>query len=119
MEKVVFTTSGDGYWSNVAKDVTVVDMSIGYCDEDKKFGELCVYFDTATWNVQQDGLIYTDSKFESMLQGFLCEHGLDGNDVEYSEQGMQGDNYVSLDCGAKFIKTWEAKFGKIKATAFH
>jgi hypothetical protein len=43
---------------------------------------------------------------------FLDEHGLSAN-VTYSEQGMQGDNYVSLDVGANFITSWEAKFGEL------
>jgi hypothetical protein len=30
-----------------------------------------------------------------------------GDDVDYSEQGMQGDNYVSFDVGAKFLKSWK------------
>jgi hypothetical protein len=36
---------------------------------------------------------------------------LHGADVGYSEQGMQGDDYVSLDVGESFIASWEAKFG--------
>jgi hypothetical protein len=110
MQKVIFNTAGDGYWSNVAKAVTIVDMQLGYVSDELDFGELRVYFDTKTWNVNKDGLIYTDSKFESMLQALLCEHGIDGNDVSYSEQGMQGDNYVSLDVGKKFLASWAKKF---------
>jgi len=109
MQKVIFNTSGDGYWSNVAKAVTIVDMQLGYVSDELDFGELRVYFDSS-WNVNDHGLIYTDSKFESMLQAFLCEHGIDGNDVEYSEQVMQGDNYVSLDVGKKFLASWAKKF---------
>jgi hypothetical protein len=32
-------------------------------------------------------------------------------DLCYSEQGMQGDNYVSLDVGAEFLDSWARKFG--------
>ena len=110
MDKVVLSTSGDGYWSDRAKDVEVVNFKLGYVADEKDFGELCVYFNTEKWKVDEDGLIYTDSKFLSMLQAFLCENGLDGNDVEYSEQGMQGDDYVSCDVGEAFLKTWAAKF---------
>ena len=110
MTQVTFNTAGDGYWSNVAKAVAVTNMSIGYCNDECDFGELRVYFDTKCWNDTADGVIYTDSKFLSMLQAFLCEQGLDGNDVDYSEQGMQGDDYVSLDVGAKFLATWAKKF---------
>ena len=110
MEKVVFNTSGDGYWSDVAKPVEVVDMRLGYVAEDKEFGELRVYFNTDTWNVNVDGLIYTDKQFKIDLQNFITAHGL-VVDLCYSEQGMQGDDYVSLDVGADFIASWEAKFG--------
>ena len=110
MAQVNFETSGDGYWSTAAKDVKIVDMQIGYCNDEGDFGELRVYFDTADWNVNTDGLIYTDSLFLSYLQDFCNEHGLAGNDVDYSEQGMQGDNYVSLDVGAAFLATWSQKF---------
>lgn len=113
MEKVVFNTCGNGYWSRERKAVTIVDMQLGYVDDEKDFGELRVYFDTKTWNINKDGLIYTDGQFEEELQAFLDSHSLKGSDVSYSEQGMQGDDYVSLDVGKKFIKTWEAKFGEI------
>ena len=112
---VIFNTDGKrGLWSNVAKPVEIVDMRIGYCDEEKDFGELCVFFNTATWNVEEDGLIYTDGGFKAEMQAFLTAHGLAGADVDYSEQGMQGDDYVSCDVGKAFIASWEAKFGAIK-----
>ena len=107
---VVFNTCGDGYWSEVAKAVRVTGMSLGYVAEDKEFGELRVYFNTDDWDVNVDGLIYTDKGFYTDLQAFIKLHGL-VVDLSYSEQGMQGDDYVSLDVGAEFIASWEAKFG--------
>ena len=96
MDKIVFNTKGDGYWSTVAKAVEIVDMKLGYVDSDGDFGELCVYFNTDTWDVNKDGLIYTDGQFKRDLVHFLAQQGL-ALDVDYSEQGMQGDNYVSFD----------------------
>jgi len=113
MTKVVFNTNGRGYWSNKAKAVEIVDMRINYVSEDKDFGELCVYFNTATWDVNTDGLIYTDKQFRTELNAFLTAHGL--ATAEYSEQGMQGDNYVSLDVEGDFISAWEAKFGVLES----
>jgi hypothetical protein len=110
MDRVVFNTAGDGYWSNVSKDVEVTDMKLGYVSDEQDFGELRVYFDTDTWNVNKDGLIYTDSKFKQDLMKFVKEQGL-VVDLCYSEQGMQGDNYVSLDVGAEFLDSWARKFG--------
>ena len=113
MTKVIFNTDGKrGLWSNVAKAVEIVDVQVSYCDEEKDFGELRVYFNTATWDVNEDGLIYTDNGFKAEMQTFLTAHGLAGADVDYSEQGMQGDDYVSCDIGKKFIASWEAKFGE-------
>ena len=113
MQTVTFNTNGTGYWSRTAKAVDIVDMRLGYVANDKQFGELCVYFavDDFTancWDVNVDGLIYTDKLFEAELNAFLATHGLPA--VSYSEQGMQGDNYVSLDVGGDFLRLWEAKF---------
>ena len=110
MDRVVFSTAGDGYWSNVSKDVEVTDMQLGYVSDEQDFGELRVYFDTDTWDVNKDGLIYTDSRFKQDLMQFVKQQGL-VVDLCYSEQGMQGDNYVSLDVGAEFLDSWARKFG--------
>ena len=112
MQTVTFNTNGKGYWSNVQKTVRIVDMRLGYVSDEKDFGELCVYFNTADWDVNKDGLIYTDKQFKAELNAFLTAHGL--GTADYSEQGMQGDNYVSLDVEADFIAKWDAKFNAIK-----
>ena len=112
MKAVIFNTAGDGYWSRTAKSVEITDMRLGYVADDKEFGELCVFFNTATWDVNTDGLIYTDSQFKQDLMKFVTEHGL-VVDLCYSEQGMQGDDYVSLDVGKDFLASWEAKFGEV------
>jgi N-dimethylarginine dimethylaminohydrolase len=99
-------TAGDGYWSNKAKAVEVTRLVLTYTNDELDFGELCVYFNTATWDVDKDGLIYTDSLFKEELRELLGDLGFDASDVDYSEQGMQGDNYVSLDVGECFINTF-------------
>ena len=109
MKAVQFKTNGKGLWSNAKKKVTIVDMKLGYIDEDKDFGELCIYFDDS-WKVDEDGLIYTDRQFEKDMIRFLNNHGLAGNDVSYSEQGMQGNDYVSCDVGKAFLDSWAKKF---------
>lgn len=108
---IVLNTGGGGYWSNTEKAVTVTDMQLGYISDELDFGELRVYFDTDTWDVNELGLIYTDRTFERELREFLDLQGLVGKDVSYSEQGMQGDNYVSCDIGKPFLDSWAAKFG--------
>jgi len=100
-------TDGCGYWTEVAKAVKIVGMDLAYISDCEKFGELRVYFDTKSWNVNKDSLIYTDRQFEKELKAYLTSIGLVGKDVSYSEQGMQGLNYVSLDVGKHFIKSYE------------
>jgi hypothetical protein len=108
--KTMFNTAGDGLWSNVSKSVEIIDLQLGYVSDEGDFGELCVYFNTATWDVDVDGLIYTDSGFYEDLQQYIKQQGL-VVDLCYSEQGMQGDNYVSLDVGQDFLDSWASKFG--------
>jgi hypothetical protein len=104
--KAVLHTAGDGYWSNVQKAVKITHLQLAYTNDELNFGELRVRFNVATWDVNKDGLIYTDSLFLEDLQLTLDELGFDASDVGYSEQGMQGDNYVSLDVGERFINTF-------------
>ena len=100
---VTLNTDGTGYWSGTAKAVKCERIAISYCNEEMDFGELRVYFDTDSWNVDEDGLIYTDEQFLAELKEALNDAALNASDVTYSEQGMQGEDYVSLDVGPKFI----------------
>jgi hypothetical protein len=109
-QTIVFNTSGTGLWSGDIKPVTITDMRIGYVNDERDFGELRVYFDPTTWNTEDSGLIYTDKQFLKELRQFLNSHDLAGADVDYSEQGMQGDTYVSCDVGKKFMTSWDRKF---------
>jgi hypothetical protein len=107
----MFTTCGDGYWSTVAKEVFVENIAMfisteneadegeeaSYCD-----GDLQAYYTEETWN-DSYGLIYTDSAFLECVHTALIKAGISieaAEDVCYSEQGMQGDNYVSMDAYA-------------------
>lgn len=101
-------TDGSGWWSEIARKVHITGLKLVSVNEDSTFGELRVYFNVGTWNVDEDGLIYTDRLWLELLRGFLVEMDLPA-DVEYSEQGMQGRNYVSLDVGAQFIHDFNQK----------
>jgi len=102
----ILHTNGKGLWSASTKPVCVVGYELGYINEEADFGELKVYFDEATWDVETDGLIYTDDQFLSELLAFLSNGGFNSIDVSYSEQGMQGYDYVSLDVGEHFIASY-------------
>jgi len=94
-------TAGDGYWSNAVRDVNLTGMRIAYTSDDGEFGELRVYFNTKFWDVDALGLIYTDKQFEQQLKQVLAKQfGFTAKELKgvyYSEQGMQGNNYVSFD----------------------
>jgi hypothetical protein len=104
-------TNGHGYWSNVAKAVDITKLDLQYVSNERDFGELCVHFATDElgcncWDTAVDGLVYTDKQFMTELRAYLQTIGFteaEANDVNYSEQGMQTDEYVSCDVGAVFI----------------
>lgn len=100
-------TDGKGFWSSEKKTVKTTGIDVPYISNDGTLGELCVYFDTATWDTSKDGLIYTDQTFLSQLKDELALAGFDPIDVSYSEQGMQGNNYVSLDVGEHFLNSFK------------
>lgn len=100
----VLHTNGKGHWSGVAKAVKCTHIEVT-SNAEMDFGELRVYFDTASWDTSKDGLIYTDNLFLKELKVALANATLDPCGVGYSEQGMQGVDYVSLDVGGDFIKS--------------
>ena len=105
----VFTTlhtNGNGYWSSKATAVDIESLRLQYCNYERDFGELCVHFADYSWDTAVDGLIYTDKQFMQELRAYLQTIGFteaEANDVNYSEQGMQDEEYVSCDVGAKFL----------------
>ena len=104
---------GNGLWSDELRRVKLLEASVRFADpEDQGGGELRVKFDTKTWNPDKHGLIYTDRNWIKDLRKILVKKGFSekaAKDVDYSEQGMQGDNYVSCDVGKKFLKEWKEK----------
>lgn len=107
-----FNTCGDGYWSDIAKEVYVESICMyistenindegeaaEYCD-----GDLAVVYTEDTWDNSAYGLIYTDSLFLQQVKQFLIAAGFNAdavNDISYSEQGMQDDERVSCDAYA-------------------
>lgn len=115
----VYTTAGDGYWSDVVKNVRVQAMGIyvgtvNDGDEDDAYysdGDFYVAYDEATWDMDKDGLIYTDSAFlanvQDKVRDVLLQMGVDDDkanalaaSVQYSEQGMQDYGRVSCDAYA-------------------
>lgn len=111
--KMILHTDGKGLWSDEARKVFVTGLKVyGYGQETMHgFGELRVYFNPSKWNINEHGLIYTDDRFIEELRDRLHARGLPYHDVRYSEQGMQGDDYVSCDVGEDFMKAWGKRKG--------
>ena len=106
-------TDGTGFWSSFEKAVSVVRVELAYVDDEGDFGELRAYFDTGSWDVNQMGLIYTDPRWIDEFRGLMRSLGFTRsacNDIDYSEQGMQGDNYVSMDVGPEFMREVEPMY---------
>jgi hypothetical protein len=106
-------TLGNGLWSDKAKAVQVLSVELAYTSEDGDFGELRAYFDTNTWDCNKDGLIYTDKMWINEFRALMRSLGFTRaavNAISYSEQGMQGDNYVSMDVDTDFMREVEPMY---------
>lgn len=106
---IYFNTDGTGLWSQRRTRVLIQDMKL-VDSGPEVINEFRVYFDARTWNVDRDGLIYTDPQwlielknYFRVVQGFSARAV---DEITYSEQGMQSADYVSLDVGSEFEREW-------------
>jgi len=117
---ITANTNGKGRWTDEERMVLITKLKIGYNSqeyypEEPFNGELRAYFDPSgfvpgSWYVPGHGLIYTDKQWMKEFKKGLRELGLSikaVQDVCYSEQGMQGNDYVSLDIGPVFYASWK------------
>jgi hypothetical protein len=108
------TTNGKGFWSDEQRTVKInkiiiediVDDNYDLMDANDftktpHFMNLRVYFSKKSWNCEKHGLIYTDNKWISELRKGLRSIGLEAAGLDYTEQGMQGYDYVSVCVGNK------------------
>lgn len=102
----VLHTDGLGFWTRRAAAVRCTELELLTYDDGRAYGALFVHFDPATWCRETDGLIYTDRGWLYELMTFLTTLGLAAFDVDYSEQGAQGDGHVDLDVGEVFVESW-------------
>jgi hypothetical protein len=123
--KNTLNVGGNGLWSNTIKKVKISKMEVHYyCTLEEQndiptYGELRVFFHKRSWDVSKCGLIYTDRAFLKELNKWLSNLKINDK-ADYSEQGMQGSNYVSLDIGKKFIADWyKRKFKVVKKIVKH
>lgn len=103
---IVCNTDGKGLWSSSRRTVTVRRIVADYIssNDNELYITFRVYFTKKDWNIGDHGLIYTDHGFIRDLRkgmnqmpafrGILAQRGLAM--VDYTEQGMQGENFVSV-----------------------
>lgn len=100
-------TGGGGYWSRLIRPVLISEITVVQFNEE--IGELRAHFISGEWNCDEFGLIYTDKKWIATFREELVKLGFSQeavDSIDYSEQGMQGVNYVSLDVGKPFLAEW-------------
>ena len=103
------TTNGKGWWSDQKRAVNIKKIEIESIANDNgdeiDFRDktqtpnsmyIRVFFLKKSWNVEKHGLIYTDKKWLTQLRKGLREIGVTATGLYYTEQGMQGDDYVSM-----------------------
>ena len=95
--RLVCGVTGDGFWSTWQGTVDgTLKLERYKYSEEYNHGSARFYIDD--WDLSH-GLIYTDSLFISDIQNNLKNLGFKHwEGINYSEQGMQGDNYVDMDC---------------------
>ena len=89
-------------WSRESVDVVVNEISLNY--RDGNYAEMHAV--VTNWNVDKQGLIYTDPQWINDFRVGLRALGFTEemvHAVDYSEHGMQGTTFVSLDVGAAFL----------------
>ncbi len=102
-------TRGDGFWSSDKRTVATskIEMEVGEAYVDLWKYRVCLpvyfraFFPKRSWDTDKYGLIYTDSLWikdfrEQFKTRFPAMAWLAGK-IDYTEQGMQGDNFVSLN----------------------
>lgn len=104
---------GDGLWSKTPMNnlkIHILPDRAFLADEDGLYGQINAYFNTRIWDTDKLGLIYTDSLFEKHIKRILKEAGFKRSyDIGYSEQGMQGHDYVNFDVGEKLAAELDKK----------
>ena len=81
------TTAGDGLWGcEAGRQVHVTGISIINNIYDGEVYTMVNVTHDSTWD------IYTDSEFEAAISEAV------GFDVSFTEQGMQEDNFASMEC---------------------
>ena len=111
---IVCMTDGKGVWSESIRTITIRRIELDYISptdeellgatDENLYVAFRVYFTKKDWDIQRHGFIYTDERFIRELRkqmnkmptfrGIFATRG--DAAVDYTEQGQQGINYVSV-----------------------
>jgi len=100
----ILNTNGKGLWSPCKKATKVKRVEIE--DVSDSYGAhhyyVNVYLYRDSWKTEEHGLVYTDPMWIRDLRWVLRDAGFKHwKKIDYTEQGMQGDDYVSLEIHIK------------------
>jgi len=117
---ILASTDGKGKHSEEERIVRIIELKVAglstlYFPEDPVTGQLRAYFvpdgfNPMEWNVDAYGLICSDRKWVREFKQALRDMGFTVRavrDVSYSDKDLQGLNYVSMDFGPEFYKSWQ------------
>ena len=124
---IICNTDGKGYWSEETRAVRVNKVVVSihraevnlYMYHPVLFVNVDAYFPKSSWDTNEHGLIYTDSLWlkEFNRKMNAINPLLFGSGIDYTEQGMQERDYVSMSmCLISFpqIKQFDKGLAKIK-----
>jgi len=107
---IVASTNGKGLWSDASRTIHVrkIDFVLNWAGNLQSRTEYCLdfevrgYFNSRDWDTLRHGLVYTDpqwmKEFRAKFNKLKCVRGIIHHGaLDYTEQGMQGDNYISME----------------------
>ncbi len=106
------STGGDGFWTRHVGVTRITRLELAYVANDGRFGELRAHLDPASWDSERLDVVYTDRTWLAAFRLLLETLGFSSAEaarVNYSEAGMQGDDYVSMDVTEPFLEAWKAR----------
>jgi hypothetical protein len=96
--ELVVKTNGKGFWSkkSVLVEIKKIELIVATSET-----FVFVYWAPNAWDIEEDGLIYTDSYFKQDLkkQLSILHPEINWGSLSYTEQGMQGLEYVHMILG--------------------
>jgi hypothetical protein len=93
---LAFGKNSGGVWGRNNELVSYKIKNIRVRDLGDPFDCASVSIYLEGYHANQYGLIYTDRTFKNSVRILFSKIGINPDDVEYAEQRMQGENFVSM-----------------------